>query len=239
MRPLIESSLLRSAGFAHGFSIRTVNLAIGAPDYVEALGRFARAAGFDPATLRQVEQVHGAGVVVAREIAAGAPPKADALVEPRSPEGKLAVGVRVADCVPILVADPKTGAVAAIHAGWRGVVAGVVPAALARLQAASGGSPADVLAAVGPCIGPCCFEVGRDVAAQIEGATDAPVIVHARGEKAYVDLRAAVRAQLVRAGLAHGRIEDVEGCTHCDDERFFSFRRGGETGRMLAALCSQ
>jgi copper oxidase (laccase) domain-containing protein len=102
-------------------------------------------------------------------------------------------------------------------------------------------APADrrarLVAAVGPCIGPCCFEVGRDVALEIAGAAGAGVIAAERGDKAYVDLRAAVRAQLALAGVAKNRIDDVAGCTKHEAARFHSFRRDGkDSGRMLASI---
>jgi YfiH family protein len=179
----------------------------------------------------QVRQVHGARVVEATVSGAAPGQEADALVA-RGASGPLAVGVRVADCVPVLVGDPTSGDVAAIHAGWRGVVAGVVPAAIAVLSSrAAGGAP--LVAAIGPCIGACCFEVGRDVAARIGH------IAREAGDKAYVDLRAAVRAQLAAAGVPGHRIEDVPGCTRHEPERFHSFRRdGADSGRMLAAIAS-
>jgi hypothetical protein len=223
----LASPLLHAAGFRHGFSTRVVDLSLSAPDYAASLARFAAAAGFDPAALRQASQVHGRAVIDARDV----PAEADAIV---ASDPEVAVGVRVADCVPILVADRRRGHVAAIHSGWRGFEAGVIQNALARLDA-----PArDLLVAVGPSIGPCCFEVGADVAARIAAAAgaDARVIARTSGEKAYVDLRAGVRAVLERSGMPAHSIEDVPGCTRCDEARFFSFRRGGESGRMLAAI---
>jgi YfiH family protein len=141
----------------------------------------------------------------------------------------------VADCVPVLVASTDTGAVAAIHAGWRGVVAGVVPAGVELLRGASAlAGQAPLLAAIGPCIGPCCFEVGADVAERIGFVT------RRAGDKAYVDLRAAVRAQLRALGLPDEAIEDVPGCTKHEPDRFHSFRRdGANSGRMLAAIATR
>jgi copper oxidase (laccase) domain-containing protein len=124
-----------------------------------------------------------------------------------------------------------------VHAGWRGVVAEVVPAAISVLGARH------LVAAIGPCIGACCFEVGRDVAEQIVRACDgasASIVVRAEGLKAYVDLRAAVRAQLLARGVAGGDIEDVLGCTQHEPERFHSYRRDGAgSGRMLAAIATR
>jgi YfiH family protein len=203
---ILTSAVLAEAGFLHGFPTR---------DTADA----ALLAALDRPSVIQVKQVHGARAVLAAE-AAGQ--EGDALVA-RAGEG--AVGVRVADCVPVLVADPASGAVAAIHAGWRGVVSGVLGAGVELL----GGN--GLVAAIGPCIGPCCFEVGRDVGAQLG------FVVKEVGDKAYVDLRAAVRAQLRALGLADASIEDVAGCTKHEPERFHSYRRdGANSGRMLAAI---
>ena len=214
---LLSSALLKEAGFAHALPERDATEA----ELLAALG---------VAAVVQARQVHGARAVDSTDVAGEG---ADAIVA-RAAGGRVAVGVRVADCVPVLVADETTGDVAAIHAGWRGVVAGVVRAGVERLGGRS------LVAAIGPCIGPCCFEVGRDVAGAIEReALGARVIVHAHADKAYVDLRAAVRAQLRAAGLRDSRIEDVAGCTR-HDERFHSFRRDGEqSGRMLMAVVTR
>jgi YfiH family protein len=172
----------------------------------------------------QVKQVHGARAVLAAE--AGGQ-EADALVA-RGGSPDTAIGVRVADCVPVLVASTDTGEVAAIHAGWRGVVAGVVPAGVELLGRGV------LLAAIGPCIGACCFEVGSDVGARIGFVT------RRAADKAYVDLRAAVRAQLRALGLADDAIDDVPGCTKHEHDRFHSFRRdGANSGRMLAAIATR
>lgn len=198
-----------------------------------AIESVAIAGRFDGARLRQVHQVHGARAIVV----GGAPlegEQADALVAMDRDD---AVGVRVADCVPILLADPASGAVAAVHAGWRGIVAGVVASAFdaARARGAS-----MTLAAIGPCIGPCCFEVGDDVAARIAGATSSDVVARRAEGKAWVDLRRAVRAQLRALGVTDAHADDVPGCTRCDAEHFFSHRRDGDAaGRHLAFIVAR
>jgi polyphenol oxidase len=226
---LLRSKTLEAAGLLHAFPER------GVTD-----DELARAMGLPLASaIACVKQVHGADAIEATDAAvAGA--GADALVA-RAGRGPVAVGVRVADCVPVLAADEASGDVAAIHAGWRGVARGIVRAGVERLTAGrleSGG--ARLVAAIGPCIGPCCFEVGRDVAEQIARASHgAHVVAAERGDKAYVDLRAAVRAQLVAAGVDPARIEDVPGCTKHETGRFHSFRRDGKgSGRMLAAIAT-
>jgi YfiH family protein len=247
----LRSGLLTRAGFRHGFSLRTggvsaapfaaLNLARNVGDSPEAVREnhrlFADIVGYDPARLYEVSQVHGAGV----EVAEGGDPvafrgrEADALVG-RAPG--VAVGVRVADCVPLLVADPSSGAVAAIHAGWRGVVAGVIRSGIEALRRASKAEPGALLCAIGPHIGPDAFEVGDDVARQIAAAApDAARVVLAREPRPHVSLERAVVAQLLALGMTAGNIERVPGCTFSEPERFYSFRRdGSRSGRHLAAI---
>ncbi len=207
---ILRSTLLDRAGFAHAFPTRQATDA----ELLDALG--------GPASpVCQVRQVHGAVAVLAGD----AVHEADALV---ARSGGVPVGVRVADCVPVLVADEENGDVAAIHAGWRGVVKGVLASGVQLLSGARGG-PA-LVAAIGPCIGPCCFEVGSEVADQVG------FVVRRAGDKAFVDLRAAVRAQLRALGVDDARIEEVPGCSR-HDLRFHSFRRdGAASGRMLVAI---
>jgi len=210
----LESALLRAAGFRHGFTVRPWDFKNDREHSEEAISILLR---LPRDRVFRVSQVHGARALVAEgEVAALAREEADALVA-RAPN--TAVSVRVADCVPVLLANSETGAVAAVHAGWRGVVANVVGSAF-ELGAFD-------LAAIGPCIGACCFEIGDDVAAKL-----APFAKDRHG-----DLRGAVRAQLRARGLQDAHIDDVPGCTMCDRDRFFSFRRDGESsGRHLAVI---
>jgi YfiH family protein len=213
----LESALLRSLGFRHGFSVRPWDFKNDREASEDAIGLILR---LPTNRIFQVSQVHGARAVMARpHIFGERTEEADAIVA-TTPE--TAVGVRVADCVPILLADSKTGAVAAVHAGWRGVVAGVIASAM-KLHAFD-------LAAIGPCIGTCCFEIGDDVIEKLR-----PHVKDRHG-----DLRGAVRAQLVSAGLQNAHIDDVAGCTKCDEARFFSYRRDGESsGRHLAVISTR
>jgi YfiH family protein len=228
---MTHSHMLGSAGFAHVFPERDMTDA----RILEVLGlgsQFSESG--DAVGVVQVKQVHGATVAFAQDASRRAGCEADALVA-RAADGRVAVGVRVADCVPVLIASADTGDVAAVHAGWRGVTAGVVAAGV---KALGGGG---LVAAIGPCIGACCFEVGRDVADAIaRAAPGAPIIApypHASPDKVFVDLRAAVRHQLREAGVDPARIEDVSGCTRHESVRFHSFRRDGkDSGRMLAAI---
>jgi YfiH family protein len=160
--------------------------------------------------------------------------RGDALV---SSAGDLACGVRTADCVPLLIADRRSGSVAAVHAGWRGIVAEVVLAAVAELRRRTSTTP-ELIAAIGPHISSRAFEVSAEVAREIVTACrDDSVADHERGPKPFVDLRRAARLQLRAAGVPDAGIDDVEGCTLSDAARFFSFRRDGKnSGRHLSAI---
>ncbi len=198
-------------------------------------GQLLAAAGLDGARLVEVRQVHGGRVVEAREV--GSTTEADAIVV--SDPGFVA-GVRTADCVPVLLADREGRAAAAVHAGWRGVAARVVPAAVERLGAR--GAPAGALvAAVGPSIGPCCYRVGRDcadaVAAAAPRAAEGPAVVVEAPEGPRLDLRAAVRAQLLAAGVPPDAVVPAPWCTRCSPDLLFSHRgEGGHAGRMLSVV---
>lgn len=245
----LRSALLTDHGFRHGFSLRhggastgpyaSLNLGDKVGDDPRAVAenhaRFAADVGYAGESLYLVSQVHGDLV---EEVDPAVTPsdfrlrEADALV---SRHAGHAIGVRVADCVPVLVADPETGAVAAIHAGWRGVVACVIEQALSVLSPRAG--RAGLVAAIFPCIGVEAFEVGDDVAAQVAHAAGDDRVVHVRAPRPHVDLALAVRCQLVALGLADARVETVLGCTFSEPARFFSHRRDqGLTGRHLAVI---
>jgi hypothetical protein len=160
-------------------------------------------------------QVHSATVLEVH--APGEAGEGDALVT-TAPE--LLLEIRTADCLPVLLLDRANRRVAAVHAGWRGVVAKIVPAALERM----GGDAARIEAAIGPGIGKCCFEVGPEVAERfgLSGRTR-------------VDLAATVRGQLSVAGVRV--VHDVALCTKCDASRFHSFRRdGASAGRLFSGI---
>ena len=249
--PLLVSDVLPAA-FHHGFTTRrggvsrapfdTLNLGgrwSDAPDAVAENRRRLRAAARAPA-ICFATQVHGAGVVradVGTAPAVVAATEADAVVA--GGPGVVA-GVAVADCVPVLIADARTGAAAAVHAGWRGAVAGVVTAALVRMAADLGTRPDDVRLAIGPSIGPCCFEVGPEVVAAVEAAwpsaRGAGAIVD-RQPRPHVDLWRLARLAAESWGVRPEAIDVAAVCTSCQRDRFFSYRRdGGKTGQMAAFI---
>jgi YfiH family protein len=149
--------------------------------------------------------------------------------------------VRSADCGTVLVADRISGRVLAIHAGWKGTVLGVVPASM-RVFLEGLGHECALVAAIGPHIEACCFEVGLDVAADLVACSPLgeAAIVARKGDKARVDLRSILASQLEATGIDPSAVDHVPGCTVCDGARFFSFRRdGARSGRLLSAIVAR
>ncbi len=168
--------------------------------------------------LATLKQIHSATCVAAggRQGQLG---QGDALLE--DTPGSV-IAVKTADCVPILLIDDRRRAVAAVHAGWRGTVARIVPNAIEEMGARFGTAAADLHAAIGPGIGKCCFEVGPEVAAMF-------------GEqgRVHIDLQQAILQQLTESGVAAGRVYASTWCTRCGSEEFHSFRRDGEAAGRL------
>jgi purine-nucleoside/S-methyl-5'-thioadenosine phosphorylase / adenosine deaminase len=205
----------------------------------ENLRRVLASLGLADHRLCTVHQVHGCDVYLARACPDTPPtaprPEADAIVTRES--GTVAM-IRTADCVPILLADPHGLAVAAVHAGWRGVVAGVVPRAAAALARLADCSPADLVAAIGPAIGVDRFEVGDEVVKAFEEVGLGRAVVRATGfAKPHIDLKTAVVHQLIGIGLSQRRIDTTDRCTFRDTDEFFSHRRdAGRAGRQAALI---
>jgi YfiH family protein len=253
MADVLRAPGLSRAGFVHGFSLRTggasqgpfesLNLgrAVGddAASVEENLRRFADAVGLPEDSIFELSQVHGRRV---RRVFAGEDPRqvraepGDALV---AGAGGLVVGVRVADCLAVLLADTRSGAVAAVHAGWRGLVRGALAEAVESLARLAAG-PLELRAAVFPHIRACCFEVGDEVAAELEAcAPGAGVVVARAAAKPHADLSRLAGLQLGALGVQAAALEDLPGCTRCDAARFFSYRRDGQrSGRHLAVIRS-
>jgi hypothetical protein len=187
----------------------------------------ARLRALLPQEPRWLKQVHGARVVVADGVTA--PPEADASVA-HAPGTVCAI--MIADCLPVLLTDRAGGVIAAAHAGWRGLAAGVVGATVRAMEV----PPDEVVAYLGPCIGLAAFEVGADVYEAFIKSD--PGAQHAfrplRPGKWLADLRELTRQALARAGvsLVHGEPQ----CTYADPQRFFSYRRDRTTGRMVALI---
>jgi len=147
------------------------------------------------------------------------------------------LGILTADCLPILVADPKRRAVAAFHAGWRGTLKGVVEQGIATMRREFGSDPRDLTAAIGPGIGSCCFAIGAEVEDLFRAKYSYAPRLFAGQNPLRMDLREANRRQLLSAGLANNQVHSLDLCTSCAVERFFSYRaERGKTGRMMAVI---
>ncbi len=248
-----QSPLLNARGVTHGFSTRIGGVSGGpyaslnlgslakttAPDdntsVAENFRRLRAALGTQRLKRVEVNQVHGCAVwrPADKPVRPADAPCADAIVSDR-PDAMLTI--RTADCVPILLADGTGQRVAAVHAGWRGLVAGVIVQTLRELDRAWGVSSSQVVAAIGPCISAAHFEVGEEVAAAFERIGLVEVIDRG-AHKPHIDLVAAARAQLIAAGVPLGEIDVTDRCTWRDADEFFSHRRDqGVTGRMAAVI---
>ena len=182
-----------------------------------------------PAEPLWLSQVHGCGAVSADAAAPGAPPEADAAVS-RQPGHVCAV--LTADCLPVLLCDRAGTVCAAVHAGWRGLYQGVLEATLARL----GVPGAELLAWLGPAIGPARFEVGPEVRAAFVSQEPAAACAFRAGvgDRWHADLYALARLRLAAAGVS--AVSGGGLCTASDPARFFSYRRDGVTGRMATLI---
>lgn len=191
--------------------------------------------------LRLVTQVHGTAVAVATRggTRGWSRPLADIIV---SDDPSVAIGVRVADCAPVLLFDPVRRAVGAAHAGWRGTAAGAAAAAVRAMEKAFGSKPSDLVAAIGPCLGGCCGEVGPDVVEAFRAGGAAPASIAAwftpgAGDRSFLDLERANREQLESAGTNPGAIFGSGLCTKTHHGRLHSYRAERDAaGRMLGAI---
>lgn len=246
MADFIRSQLLASHGMIGVFSLRTGGVSLppfdsqnfgaglGDSDHniAQNLQKLIKSAQL-PSIPHQAVQAHKIGLLWCNGTGKMHQQQADILITDQS---DTALAVRVADCLPVLLAEPESGLVTAVHAGWRGTVAGIVKEAI-QAMLEHGAKPKNLLASLGPCIGPCCFVIGSDTAdALAKSAADADAfITHASG--IHADLAAINRLQLLEAGLDENHIELNRACTVCETERFFSFRRDGKcTGRQLAVV---
>jgi YfiH family protein len=238
---------MERAGFLVAYTERTggvseapfdaLNLGYATGDRAERVrenrDRVVRALGIPPFAIGK--QAHGTSAVRVEEERAGAgfdgppSPLGDADILSVSQPG-VPVALLVADCVPLALASPDEGLLVAVHAGWRGMAAGIIEAALSSFD-----EPERVLAAIGPSIGSCHYEVGEDVARAVATGSPAAAVTERRDARLFLDLPGTVSRVLRGAGVSS--IETSDLCTACERPRFFSHRRDAETGRqgMVAA----
>lgn len=258
-RPAYVQSRLLSGpdDVVHAFSTRqggvsappfaTLNLGQSVGDDLGAVHenrrRFFGAFGIDPTQVIRARQVHGDGILRVDEELTERPGFPRCLVEERAGYDALitrlperALVVSTADCLPILIHDPVQGAVAAVHAGWRGTAQRIAGKALLAMQRAYGTNPADCQAAIGPGIRGCCFEVDTPVMEAMAAALP-DWEAHATPSRAghwLLDLGEINRSILERVGVRPDHVEDARLCTACRSDLFFSHRaENGRTGRMM------
>ncbi|HEY2941437.1 MAG TPA: peptidoglycan editing factor PgeF [Vicinamibacteria bacterium] len=224
LRAARVAALEEVPGLVHGFEQR-----LGPAGWEErdATRRRVASALERSGRLLLLKQVHGASV---RRAPWSGRPEADAAV---AEAPGLLLGIETADCLPILIVDPVRRAVAAAHAGWRGTAAGVARAAVAALVE-SGSRTEDLLAATGPGIGPCCYEVGDELRAAF-GEGGAEFFRPGPRGRPRLDVRAANERQLREAGIPEAHIHRVDDCTRCRADLYHSYRReGNAAGRMIS-----
>jgi len=230
---------LRSAALQvpHLFSSR--DLALGDDD--QEWSTVAGSLGVDTEHLLLIRQVHGTDVAVRRRgtTTGWRRPQADIII---SDDPGVAIGVRVADCAPILLFDSSRRVVGAVHAGWRGTAAGAARAAIQSMRSTFGCDPSAMVAAIGPCLGACCGEMGPEVVDLFKAAGHAPADIDrwftaGKTARPYLDLERANRDQLVSAGVLTQNIYASGLCTKTHRDRLHSYRAdGARAGRLLAAI---
>ncbi len=217
--------LLREVeGFEAMTATRSVPLSSGAlqvRDLRQPVERMVRR----PAAVVGMEQVHGKSVRVVAEGKDAIVPACDGLV---TDQPGVVLTMRSADCLPLIALDPVRRVVGLAHAGWRGIRSGIpgqlVDVFLSRFRSAAG----DIQIAIGPGIGPCCYEVGPEFEEWFSSQMEI------RNERRFLDLKKAAVARLIRAGLSSAQIVSSPWCSSCERELCFSYRRdGAETGRMM------
>ncbi len=233
----LACSPFEEEGFVAAFGTRE-GAAEGEP-FEATAKRLLRALGMPDAPLATCRQVHSAVVRAVRSDAdlGDTTTECDAVTMQRP--GAL-LGIKTADCVPVLVADRRTGAVAGIHAGWRGAASRIVERGFASMVALWKTQRDDCIAAVGPSICAECYEVGSEVTARFRTEfpyADARLISNVHGDKAHVDLKTACAVQLELCGLAPENIFITDSCTMCENDLFPSYRvEGARAGRLLSVV---
>ncbi len=253
---ILRSAKFDQEGFIAAFTTRKggwspppfdgANMGYGVPDDPANVAANRECAlgilGLDPDSAYSMRQVHGINVAEAGahgeglrgNMTSGGFERTDGMFTSKA--GTALLGM-FADCVPIILADTRSGRIGLVHAGWRGTAAGA-SIELASRMGLDGANAGGFMAAIGPSIGPCCYEVGSEVAGAVRDRSGSACVLERDG-KLFCDLGLANELQLISLGVSRGRIFRYAGCTSCEREDFFSHRRDkGRTGRIAAiAAC--
>jgi YfiH family protein len=228
---LLQCVPLAERGVRHGFSLRSGGFGARGKGETDR-ATLSRAVGLP--RLVSMRQVHGNEVRLALD--GNGALRCDGLL---TDQRRVGLVVESADCVPLLLWAPKVGAVAAVHAGWRGTLARIAGRAVARFQEVKGAAPEDLVAVLGPAIRVCCYEVGDEViSAFAAGGRDPESISRAgpRGRR-HLDIVRENTAQLIASGVRPEKVFDSGICTRCENDRFYSFRGEGEgVGRIFGVI---
>ena len=183
--------------------------------------------GIDETQAAFMEQVHGDTVIVSET--GGISPKTDGLITSKC---GLMLGVKIADCIPLLLFEPVHNVIGAIHCGWRSIKANIAEKAIAKMVDELQASPENIVAVMGPSAESCCYEIGRDIAAHFNSSS-----LIERNGLLYLDLKAELRVHLLTGGLISSNIEIISDCTICNKELYFSHRRDNKkSGRMMGYI---
>jgi YfiH family protein len=195
------------------------------------------ALGIPSGRLLTLRQVHGAEVLIFEENTKAALTYSlpyDAVITDKK---RVALGIWTADCLPILMVDRSQKIIAAVHAGWRGIWRGVIERTVNAMIKTFESSPADIVAGIGPGIGPCCYEVQQDVVSLFRNSYGSPdQLIQEREGRSYLDLSRAAQLELSKAGIPPANIDTIPLCTCCREDLFFSFRRDKQPGRQLSFI---
>ena len=234
---VLRSDLLEREGFGHGFGTSRSTT----DDY--------------PVNIHILHQVHGERIVALTEYPVPStqePVKnlhmrrlpdesfrfdeGDAMV---SDIPGVSMGIRSADCLPVLIADRVKGTAAAVHCGWRSLALGLAGKAVRVMTGVMGSRENDLLAAIGPSIGPCCYEVGEEVREAFPADMREEGLFQQRGESLYLDLAAGAKTQLLAEGMAPETVDEIVACTSCNPDMFWSWRARKDEGRMVSFITAR
>jgi polyphenol oxidase len=244
--PQVEHFVSMRTGGVSESPYNSLNLALHVRDDKKAVlanrRRIAKVLKRKPSAFVYLKQTHGEKIKIIRgkDCGKGAKEYSDGIYGVDAIITKAAnifLIVQVADCVPILLFDPKGEVIAAVHAGWQGTMKEIVKRTVEKMAMEFDCDPKELIAGIGPSIGPCCFEVKEDVfyLANIIYSAREDVVIQ-RGNKTFIDLWQANKLQLLRAGLPESNIEVSRVCTSCNTDKYFSVRKEGQTGRFEAGI---